>query len=82
MAQQSPTCRSHGARSGRVSTPLSGHGRSSCASHLAPQRVSKVTDIVKEGDQIRVKVLEINRDGKIRLSRKAVLNEENDKSSR
>lgn len=51
-------------------------------SQLAPQRVSKVTDIVKEGDQIRVKVLEINRDGKIRLSRKAVLNEENDKSSR
>jgi len=51
-------------------------------SQLAPQRVSKVTDIVKEGDQIRVKVLEINRDGKIRLSRKAVLNEENDKSKR
>jgi len=51
-------------------------------SQLAPQRVSKVTDIVKEGDQIRVKVLEINRDGKIRLSRKAVLNEENDKRSR
>lgn len=51
-------------------------------SQLAPQRVSKVTDIVKEGDQIRVKVLEINRGGKIRLSRKAVLNEENDKSSR
>jgi len=51
-------------------------------SQLAPHRVSKVTDIVKEGDQIRVKVLEINRDGKIRLSRKAVLNEENDKSNR
>jgi polyribonucleotide nucleotidyltransferase len=50
-------------------------------SQLAPQRVSKVSDIVSEGDQIRVKVLEINRDGKIRLSRKAVLNEENDKSS-
>lgn len=50
-------------------------------SQLAPQRVSKVTDIVTEGDKIRVKVLEINRDGKIRLSRKAVLNEENDKSS-
>jgi polyribonucleotide nucleotidyltransferase len=50
-------------------------------SQLAPQRVSKVTDIVTEGDKIKVKVLEINRDGKIRLSRKAVLNEENDKSS-
>ncbi len=50
-------------------------------SQLAPERVSKVTDIVSEGDKIRVKVLEINRDGKIRLSRKAVLAEENDKSS-
>jgi len=50
-------------------------------SQLAPQRVSKVTDIVSEGDKIKVKVLEINRDGKIRLSRKAVLNEENGKSS-
>ena len=50
-------------------------------SQLAPQRVSKVCDIVTEGDKIKVKVLEINRDGKIRLSRKAVLNEENDKSS-
>jgi len=50
-------------------------------SQLAAERVSKVTDIVKEGDKIRVKVLEVNRDGKIRLSRKAVLAEENDKSS-
>jgi len=49
-------------------------------SQLAPERVSKVTDIVSEGDKIKVKVLEINRDGKIRLSRKAVLNEKNDKS--
>jgi polyribonucleotide nucleotidyltransferase len=46
-------------------------------SQLAPQRVQKVTDIVKEGDKLRVKVLEISRDGKIRLSRKAVLEEEN-----
>jgi polyribonucleotide nucleotidyltransferase len=38
--------------------------------------VGKVTDVVKEGDDLRVKVLEINRDGKIRLSRKAVLEEE------
>ena len=46
-------------------------------SQLAPQRVAKVTDIVKEGDVIKVKVLEISKDGKIRLSRKAVLEEEN-----
>ncbi len=42
-------------------------------SQLAPQRVTKVSDIVKEGDRIKVKVLEISRDGKIRLSRKALM---------
>lgn len=42
-------------------------------SQLAPHRVRKVTDIVKEGDEIKVKVLDIQRDGKIKLSRKAVL---------
>lgn len=46
-------------------------------SQLAPHRVAKVSDIVKEGDIIKVKVLEISKDGKIRLSRKAVLEEEN-----
>ena len=46
-------------------------------SQLATKRVAKVTDEVKEGDVIKVKVLEIGRDGKIRLSRKAVLEEEN-----
>ncbi|MBW1866994.1 MAG: S1 RNA-binding domain-containing protein, partial [Deltaproteobacteria bacterium] len=45
-------------------------------SQLAPNRVAKVTDVVKEGDVIKVKVLEIGRDGKIRLSRKAVLEED------
>jgi polyribonucleotide nucleotidyltransferase len=45
-------------------------------SQLATRRVNKVTDIVKEGDRIKVKVLEISRDGKIRLSHKAVLEEE------
>ena len=45
-------------------------------SQLAAHRVNKVTDIVKEGDEIKVKVLEISRDGKIRLSYKAVLEEE------
>jgi polyribonucleotide nucleotidyltransferase len=42
-------------------------------SQLAKHRVTKVSDIVKEGDKLRVKVLEINRDGKIRLSHKAVM---------
>ncbi|HUV49460.1 MAG TPA: polyribonucleotide nucleotidyltransferase [Anaerolineae bacterium] len=45
-------------------------------SQLATQRVAKVSDIVKEGDIIKVKVLEVSNDGKIRLSRKAVLEEE------
>jgi polyribonucleotide nucleotidyltransferase len=51
-------------------------------SQLANHRVTKVTDIVKEGQQLKVKVLEINRDGKIRLSHKAVLEEENGRTSR
>jgi polyribonucleotide nucleotidyltransferase len=44
-------------------------------SQLANRRVTKVTDIVKEGQKLKVKVLEIGRDGKIRLSHKAVLDE-------
>ncbi len=42
-------------------------------SELSPHRVKKVTDVVKEGDKLRVKVLEITRDGKIRLSHKAAI---------
>jgi len=42
-------------------------------SQLAKERVNKVTDIVKEGDEIQVKVLEIDKQGKIRLSRKETL---------
>ncbi len=45
-------------------------------SQLAHHRVTKVSDIVKEGDKLKVKVLEISRDGKIRLSHKALLDEE------
>lgn len=45
-------------------------------SQLAPHRVTRVSDIVSEGDRIKVKVLEISKDGKIRLSHKAVLEEE------
>ncbi len=41
-------------------------------SELAHYRVKKVTDILKEGDIIKVKVLDISK-GKIRLSRKALL---------
>jgi len=45
-------------------------------SQLSPHRVKKVSDVVKEGDPLKVKVLEISRDGKIRLSHKAVLEED------
>jgi len=42
-------------------------------SQLAHERVNKVTDILKEGDGVLVKVLDIDSNGKIRLSRKAAL---------
>ncbi|HID98312.1 MAG TPA: S1 RNA-binding domain-containing protein, partial [Thermodesulfobacteriaceae bacterium] len=42
-------------------------------SELDNKHVKKVTDILKEGDEIQVKVLDIDRQGKIRLSRKALL---------
>jgi polyribonucleotide nucleotidyltransferase len=44
-------------------------------SQLAPERVRKVSDVLKEGDEVLVKVLEIDRQGKIRLSRKEALQE-------
>jgi polyribonucleotide nucleotidyltransferase len=40
-------------------------------SELENRRVDKVTDILKEGDEVVVKVLNIDPTGKIRLSRKA-----------
>ena len=46
-------------------------------SELDDKRVNKVTDVLKEGDEVTVKVLEIDSRGKIRLSRKAALAEEN-----
>jgi polyribonucleotide nucleotidyltransferase len=50
-------------------------------SQLAPERVRKVTDVLKEGDEVMVKVLEIDRQGKIRLSRKEALQETSGSSS-
>jgi polyribonucleotide nucleotidyltransferase len=44
-------------------------------SQLERERVNKVTDVLQEGDEVLVKVLEVNDDGKIRLSRKAALGE-------
>jgi polyribonucleotide nucleotidyltransferase len=50
-------------------------------SQLANRRITKVSDVVKEGDPLKVKVLEISRDGKIRLSHKAVIEEEHGRTS-
>ena len=41
-------------------------------SQLAPRRVNKVTDVVKEGDKVKVKLLGIDERGKVRLSMKVV----------
>jgi len=44
-------------------------------SQLDTKRVRKVTDIIREGDEVLVKVLGIDSQGKISLSRKAALGE-------
>ena len=42
-------------------------------SQLAPTRVDKVEDVVKVGDEVMVKVMEIDGQGRLNLSRKALL---------
>ncbi len=42
-------------------------------SDLANSRVKKVEDVLKEGDEVLVKVVSVDRSGKIRLSRKEAL---------
>jgi polyribonucleotide nucleotidyltransferase len=42
-------------------------------SEMAHHRVEKVTDVMKEGDAVDVKVLSVDRDGKIRLTRRELL---------
>ncbi len=44
-------------------------------SQIANHRVEKVSDELKEGQKVRVKVLDVDRQGKIRLSMKALLEE-------
>ncbi len=44
-------------------------------SDLANQRVKKVEDVLREGDEVLVKVVSVDRQGKIRLSRKEALAE-------
>jgi len=49
-------------------------------SELAEERVGKVEDVLKLGDQILVKVTEIDKQGRVNLSRKAVLKEQREKA--
>ncbi|MEW6326538.1 MAG: polyribonucleotide nucleotidyltransferase [Thermodesulfobacteriota bacterium] len=42
-------------------------------SQLDTRRVNKVSDILREGDEVMVKVIEIDSQGKVKLSRKAAL---------
>jgi polyribonucleotide nucleotidyltransferase len=42
-------------------------------SELDHKRVAKVSDVLKEGDEVDVKVLDVDNRGRIRLSRKALL---------
>lgn len=51
-------------------------------SELAEERTNKVEDVVSIGDQILVKVKEIDRQGRVNLSRKAVLKEEREKKEK
>jgi polyribonucleotide nucleotidyltransferase len=46
-------------------------------SQLAKERVENVSDLLKVGDRVKVKVIEIEDNGRIRLSRSAVIQEEN-----
>ena len=45
-------------------------------SQISKERVEKVTDVLHEGDEVMVKVLEVDKSGKIRLSRKDAMGAE------
>ncbi|MGY3717395.1 polyribonucleotide nucleotidyltransferase [Sutcliffiella cohnii] len=49
-------------------------------SELAEERVNKVEDIVKLGDEVLVKVMEIDKQGRVNLSRKVLLKEQKEKN--
>ncbi|WP_249869740.1 polyribonucleotide nucleotidyltransferase [Oceanobacillus saliphilus] len=51
-------------------------------SELAEERTNKVEDVVSIGDQIMVKVKEIDRQGRVNLSRKVVLAEEKERAEK
>jgi len=49
-------------------------------SELAEERIGKVEDVVAIGDEILVKVTEIDKQGRVNLSRKAVLKEQKEQA--
>lgn len=44
-------------------------------SEISNERVRNVTDYLKEGDEVEVKVIEVDRSGRVKLSRKALLSQ-------
>ena len=50
-------------------------------SQIAEQRVKRVEDVLSEGEEILVKVIEIDKSGKIRLSRKELFHDQGKKES-
>jgi polyribonucleotide nucleotidyltransferase len=51
-------------------------------SELSEERVEKVSDVVKEGDRVTVKLVAIDDRGRLQLSMKAVLREQKDKAKK
>ncbi|WP_174735054.1 polyribonucleotide nucleotidyltransferase [Mesobacillus harenae] len=51
-------------------------------SELAEERVGKVEDILKLGDELLVKVTEIDKQGRVNLSRKAILKEQREQAEK
>jgi polyribonucleotide nucleotidyltransferase len=45
-------------------------------SQISERRIAKVTDEIREGDEVMVKVIEIDKTGRIRLSRKEAMKEQ------
>ena len=51
-------------------------------SQLAKERVKKVEDVLKVGDEVLVKVMDIDKQGRVNLSRKALLPDDNNKDNK
>jgi polyribonucleotide nucleotidyltransferase len=49
-------------------------------SQIAQERIKRVEDVLKEGEEVMVKVIEVDKSGKIRLSRRELLREAAEKA--